>query len=165
MVEFAQIWQNYSDFFDFLFLFDFQVSESKHFSPNLPQSPPFHQNLAISRRNYPKPTPNWCDLVISRHISPYLTHLWYELPPNHPKVAETRLCPGQVRGRDFILDRGEARGKPRPPGSHQRRRRRLLTWSKALGACAQYGEWRATLITVSFLTRCMSAVPGRLFSR
>ena len=54
-------WQNSSDFFDFLFLFDFQMSESKHFLLNLPQSPPFHQNLApklpISHRfrppNYP----------------------------------------------------------------------------------------------------------------
>ena len=54
LVKFAQIWQNSSDFFDFLLLFDFQVSESKHFSLNLPQSPPFHQNLAISRHPLPR---------------------------------------------------------------------------------------------------------------
>ena len=54
LVKFAQIWQNSSDFFDFLFLFDFQMSESKHFLLNLPQSPPFHQNLAISRHPLPR---------------------------------------------------------------------------------------------------------------
>ena len=32
-VDFTQIWQSSSDFFDFLSLFDFQMSESKHFSP------------------------------------------------------------------------------------------------------------------------------------
>ena len=36
LVKFAQIWQNSSDFFDFLLLFDFQMSESKRFSLNLP---------------------------------------------------------------------------------------------------------------------------------
>ena len=46
LVKFAQIWQNSSDFFDFLLLFDVQMSESKHFSLNLPRSPPFHQKLA-----------------------------------------------------------------------------------------------------------------------
>ena len=60
LVDFAQIWQNSSDFFDFLLLFDFQTSESKRFLMNLPRSPPFHQNLApklpVSDRIRPQTT-------------------------------------------------------------------------------------------------------------
>ena len=108
-------WQrsNSSDFFDFLLSDDFQMSESKHFSPNLPQSPPFHQNLAISRQIHPETTPNSCNLSISRYISPYLTYIWSKSPPNYPKVAETRrnssphpLNPGQLWCGHPILDRG-----------------------------------------------------------
>ena len=47
LVKFAQIWQNSSDFFDFLFLFDFQMSESKHFLLNLPHFIKISPYLAI----------------------------------------------------------------------------------------------------------------------
>ena len=67
LVKFAQIRKNSSDFFDFLFLFDVQMSESKHFSQSPPISPISSKSRHISPKA-PRNDPPGC-VVITTHFS------------------------------------------------------------------------------------------------